>query len=57
LAKEETVLQGMIHVLIEMEMSVDKTKVMRTSRESFQEHTAIDLKQMDNNYGIFQLYG
>jgi hypothetical protein len=42
LAKEETVLQGMIERLIEigrpygMEMNVEKTKVMRTSRQPLQ---------------------
>jgi hypothetical protein len=41
LAKKETVLQGMLDRLIEtgrscgMEMNVEKTKLMRTSREPF----------------------
>jgi hypothetical protein len=53
-AKEETVLQGMIDKLIEigrcygMEMNVDKTKVMRISRESFPVTFMIGQKQLEN---------
>jgi len=48
MAKEETVLQGMIDKLIEigscygMEMNVEKTKVMRISRQPSQVTIMID---------------
>ena len=48
MAKEETVLQGMIDKLIEtgryygMEMNVEKTKVMRISRQPFAVTVTID---------------
>jgi hypothetical protein len=54
LAKEETVLRGMIERLIEagrcygMEMNVKKTKVMRISRESPPVQIMIDQKQLVN---------
>ena len=54
LAKEETLLQGMIDKLIEigscygMEMNVEKTKVMRISRHSSPVTIMIDQKQMEN---------
>src|SRR5215469_12985860 len=54
MAKEETVLQGMIDKLIEigrcygMEMNVEKTKVMRISRHPSPVTIIIDQKQLDN---------
>ena len=54
LAKEENVLQKMIDKLIEiggcygMEMNVEKTKVMRISRQPFPVKIMIDQKQLDN---------
>jgi hypothetical protein len=54
LAKEETVLQDMINTLIEiarcygMEMNVEKTKVMRISRQPFPVKIMIDQKQLQN---------
>ena len=54
LAKEENVLQKMIDKLIEiggcygMEMNVEKTKVMRISRQSFPVKIMIDQKQLEN---------
>jgi hypothetical protein len=54
MAKEETVLQGMIDILIEigrcwgMEMNVEKTKVMRISRQSTPVTIKIDQKQLEN---------
>jgi hypothetical protein len=54
LAKEEKVLQKMIDKLIEngvcygMEINVEKTKVMRTSRQPFPAKIMIDQKQLDN---------
>jgi hypothetical protein len=54
MAKEETVLQGMINKLIEigrcygMEMNVEKTKVMRISRQSSPVTIMIDQKQLEN---------
>ena len=54
LAKEEKVLQGMIDKLIEivgcygMEMNVEKTKVMRISRQTFPVKIMIDQKQLEN---------
>jgi hypothetical protein len=54
LAKEETVLQGMIDRLIEigkhyeMEMNVEKTKVMRISRQPSPIKITIDQKQLEN---------
>ena len=54
MAKEETVLQGMIDKLIEtgrcygMEMNVEKTKVMRISRQSSPVTIMIDQKQLEN---------
>jgi hypothetical protein len=54
LAKEEKVLQDMIDKLIEigkcygMEMNVEKTKVMRISRQSLQLKIMIDQKQLEN---------
>ena len=58
MAKEETVLQGMIDKLIEtgryygmemnMEMNVEKTKVMRISRQPSPVTTTIDQKQLEN---------
>jgi len=54
MAKEETVLQGMIDKLIEigscygMEMNVEKTKVMRISRQPFPVTIMIDQKQLEN---------
>jgi hypothetical protein len=53
LAKEEKVLQKMIDKLIEiggcygMEMNVEKTKVMRNSRQHFPVKIMIDQKQLD----------
>ena len=54
LAKEETVLRGMIERLIEagrcygMEMNVEKTKVLRISRESPPVQIMINQKQLVN---------
>ena len=54
MAKEETVLLGMNNKLIEigkyygMEMNVDKTKVVRISRQTFPATIMIDQKQLDN---------
>ena len=54
MAKEETVLQGMIDKLIEtgryygMEMNVVKTKVMRISRQPSPVTIKIDQKQLEN---------
>ena len=54
LAKEEKVLQNMIDKLNEiegcygMEMNVEKTKVMRISRQPFPVKIMIDQKQLDN---------
>jgi hypothetical protein len=53
MAKEETVLQGMIGKLIEigrsygMEMNVEKTKVMRISSQPSPVTIMIDLKQLE----------
>jgi len=53
-AKEETVLQGMINKLIEtgscygMEMNVEKTKVMRISRQPSPVIIMIDQKRLEN---------
>jgi hypothetical protein len=53
-AKEEKVLQGMIDRLIEIgrcyaiEMNVEKTKVMRISRQPFQVKIMVDQKQLEN---------
>ena len=54
MAKEETVLQGMIDKLIQigkcygMEMNVEKTKVMRISRQPSPVTIMIDQKQLKN---------
>jgi len=54
MAKEETVLKGMINKLIEigrcygMEMNVEKTKVMRISRQPSPVTIMIDQKQVEN---------
>jgi hypothetical protein len=54
MAKEETVLQGMIDKLIEtgryygMEINVEKTKVMRISRQPSPITITIDQKQLEN---------
>jgi hypothetical protein len=54
LAKEEMALQNMIDKLIKigrcyrMEMSVEKTKVMRISRQPFPAKIMIDQKQLQN---------
>ena len=54
MAKEETVLQGMIDKLIEigrcygMEMNVGKAKVMRISRQPSPVRIMIDQKQLEN---------
>ena len=54
MAKEETVLQGMIYTLIEtgryygMEMNVEITKVMRISIQPFPVTVTIDQKQLEN---------
>jgi hypothetical protein len=54
LAKEEKVLQDMIDKLIEigrcygMEINVEKTKVMRISRQPLQVKIMIDQKQLEN---------
>ena len=54
MAKEETVLQGMIDKLIEtgryygMDINVEKTKVMRISRQPSPITITIDQKQLEN---------
>ena len=54
MAKEETVLQGMIDKLIEtgrcygMEMNVEKTKLMRISRQPSPVTIMIEQKQLEN---------
>jgi hypothetical protein len=54
LAWEEKVLQGMVDRLSEigrrygMEMNVEKTKVMRISRQPYQIKIMIDQKQLEN---------
>jgi hypothetical protein len=54
MAEEETVLPGMIYKLIEigrcygMEMNVEKTKVMRISRQSSPVTVMVDQKQLEN---------
>jgi len=54
MAKEDTVLQGMIDKLIKigrcygMEMNVEKTKVTRISRQPFPVKIMIDQKQLEN---------
>ena len=54
MVKEETVLQGMIDKLTEigrcygMEMNVEKTKVMRISRQPSPVIITIDKKQLEN---------
>ena len=54
MAKEDTVLQGMIDKLIKigrcygMEMNVGKTKIMRISRQPSPVTTMIDQKQLEN---------
>jgi hypothetical protein len=54
MTKEETVLQGMIDKLIEigrcygMEMNVEKTKVMRISRQPTPVTIKIDQKELEN---------
>jgi hypothetical protein len=54
LAKEEKVLQDMIDKLIEIgrrygiELNVEKTKVMRISRQPFPVKVMIDQKQLEN---------
>ena len=54
MAKEQTVIQGMIVKLIEigtcygMEMNVEKTKVMRISRQPTPVTIKIDQKQLEN---------
>jgi len=54
MTKEETVLQGMIDKLNEigscygMEMNVEKTKVMRISKQPFPVTIMIDQKQLEN---------
>ena len=61
LAKEETVLHGMVDRLnetgrcYEMEMNVDKTKVMRISREP--SPLQYYRSETTNDCGIFQLFG
>ena len=62
IAKEETVLQGTIDKLIEigrcygMEMNVEKTKVMRISRQPSPVTIMIDQKQLEN-VECFQIFG
>jgi hypothetical protein len=62
LAKEETVLQGMIDKLIEirrcygMKMNVTNTKVMRTSRQPAP-NKYYDRSKAIGESGIFQLFG
>ena len=59
IAKEETVLQGMINKLIEigscygMEMNVEKTKVVRISRQPSPVTIMIDQKQLENVINIW----
>jgi hypothetical protein len=54
MAKEQTVLQGMTDKLIEigrcygMEMNVEKTKVMRISRQPTPVTIKIDQRQLEN---------
>jgi hypothetical protein len=54
LAREEKVLQGMVDRLIEigrcygMEMNVEKTKVMRISRQPYPTKIMMDQKQLEN---------
>ena len=50
MAKEETVLQGMIDKVIEigLEMNVGKTKVMRISRQPFPVTIMIEQKHLEN---------
>jgi hypothetical protein len=54
MAKEETVLQGIIDRRIEigrccgMEMNVEKTKVMRISRQPTPVTITVDQKQLEN---------
>ena len=54
MAKEETVLQGMIDKLIEigicygMEMNVEKTKVMTISRQTSPVTIMVDQKELEN---------
>jgi hypothetical protein len=61
LAKEEKVLQKKIDKLIEigrcyrMEMNVEKTKVMRISRQPFLAKIMIDQKQLDNVESLIYL--
>jgi hypothetical protein len=61
LAKEEMVLQDMIDKLTEigrcygMEMNVEKTNLMRLSRQPFPVKLMIDQKQMEN-VEFFNLY-
>jgi len=62
LAKEGKVLQDMIDKLIEiercygMEMNVEKTKVMRISRQLFPVKIIIDQKQLEN-VEFFKIFG
>jgi hypothetical protein len=62
LAREEKVLQGMTDRPIEigrrygMEMNVEKTKVMRISRQPSPIKIMIDQKQI-GKFGVFQLFG
>ena len=61
-AKEEMVLHGMIHRLIEigryygMEINVEKTKVMRISRQPSRVYIMIDQKQ-PQNVSISTIFG
>jgi hypothetical protein len=54
LAKEEMLLQGIINKLVDierccgMEISVEKTRVMRISRKPFPAKLLIDQKQLEN---------
>ena len=63
LAKEEKVLQDMIDKLTEiggcygMEMNVEKTKVMRISRQPFPVKIMIDQKTTTRECGIFKIFG
>jgi hypothetical protein len=62
LAKEEKMLQDMIDKLNKigrcfgMEMNVEKTKVMRTSRQPFPVKIMIDQKQLEN-VDFFKIFG
>jgi hypothetical protein len=62
LAKEETVLQGIIDRLIEfgrrygMEMNVEKSKVMRNLKATIP-NTNYDTSKTVGECGIFQLFG